>query len=177
MRILIVFITLVLGALIWGIGHFYQGTRGKVFEQWETANTTFRVRATAYREKALIIPGAYYVFQSAPIGSEKWQEIMTLKFDDPIPIPREQIRFVNERTAYAFMGEKYAVTIDGGDTWKLWNAESELRDRIHVHSRSIKSVNIAADGTGSMKLYENPFEQGPQPTLHTKDYGRHWQLE
>ena len=177
MRILIVFITVILGIFIWGSAYFYQGTRGKLLEEWETANTIFRVRVTAYNEKALIIPGAYYVFQSAPIGSKNWQEIMTLKFDDPVPIPRDQVRLVNDRIGYAFMGETYAVTTDSGRTWARWNADTELKDRVHVHSRSIEKVNIAADGTGTMHLYKNPFQQGPAPTLRTQDYGRHWKLE
>lgn len=177
MRILIVFITIVLGIFIGGSAYFHQDTRGKVLEEWETANSTFRMRVTAYREKALINPGAYYVFQSAPIGSENWKEIMTLKFDDPVPIPREQVRFVDDRTGYGFMGEAYAVTTDSGQTWSLWNAEKELQNRVHVHSRSIEKVNIAADGTGTMHLYENPFQPGRIPILRTQDHGRHWSLD
>ena len=174
MRILILFIALVLGASIWGIGHFYQGTRGKVLEQWETANATFRVRVTAYKEKALIVPGAIYVFQSAPKGSEKWHEIMALKFDDPVPIPREQVRFVDDSTGYAFMGETYAVTTDGGHTWTLWNSEVALKDRADVLSRSIEKVDVNPDGTGRMQLYEHPYQRGAVPILRTQDYGRHW---
>jgi len=177
MRILIVLIAIVFGVSIWGIAHFYQGTRGKVLEEWQTANTTFRVRVTAYKEKALIIPGAYYVFQSAPIGSDNWQEIMTLKFDDPVPIPREQVRFLNDRVGYAFMGETYAVTTDGGRTWILWNSEVELKGRADVLSRSIEKVHVLADGTGIMQLYEHPYQKGKVPTLRTQNYGRHWNLE
>ncbi|MEA2205544.1 MAG: hypothetical protein QOE77_2320 [Blastocatellia bacterium] len=177
MRVILVLTALVLGVSVWGISHFHGGTRGKVLEEWETANTTFRVRVTTYGEKALINPGAYYVFRSAPIGSESWREIMNLKFDDPVPIPREQIRFVNDRIGYVFMGEAFAVTTDSGYSWALWNAETELKDRVHVHSRSIKQVNIATDGAGSMHLHENPFQQGPPPTLRTQDYGQHWILE
>lgn len=177
MRIFIVLIAIVLGASIWGIAHFYQGTRGKVLEEWQTANTTFRVRVTAYKEKALIIPGAYYLFQSAPIGSDKWQEIMTLKFDDPVPIPREQVRFVGDRIGYAFMGETYAVTTDGGNTWTLWNSEVALKDRVDLLSRSIERVDVNPDGTGKMQLYEHPYQKGAVPILRTQDYGRHWSLE
>lgn len=177
MRVFVVLIVAVLGVSIWGIAHFYQGTRGDLIEEWETANTTFSVRITAYEEEALIHPGAYYIFQSAPIGSENWQQIMDLKFDDPVPIPREQVRFVGDRIGYAFMGETYAVTTDGGHTWTLWNSDAELRDRVDVRSRSIERVNVSADGTGIMHLYANPFQQGAAPTLRTQDYGRHWSLE
>lgn len=177
MRILILFITMVLGASIWVIGHFYQGTRGKIVEQWETANATFRVRVTAYKEKALIVPGAIYVFQSSPMACEKWQEIMALQFDDPVPIPREQVRFVADRIGYAFMGETYAVTTDGGHTWTLWNSEMALNDRVDVLSRSIEKVDIKTDGAGIMQLYEHPSQKGRAPTLRTQDYGRHWHIE
>jgi len=171
---LIPLITLALGASILGIDHFYQGKRGKVLEQWETANATFRVRVTAYEEKALIIPGAIYVFQSALVGSEKWQEIMALEFDDPVPIPREHVCFVDHRTAYAFMGETYAVTTDGGQTWTQWNSEAALKDRADVLSRSIMKVDLSSDGSGRMQLYEHPDQKGAVPILRTQDYGRNW---
>lgn len=177
MRIIIVVTTIVLGASLWGLAHLYQGTRGKVLDRWETTNATFRVRVTAYKENVLIVPGTYYVFQSAPVRSEVWQEIMTLKFDGPAQIPREQVRFVDDRVAYAFMGETYSVTTDGGHTWTLWNSEAALRNQPDVVSRSIKMVSIRADGTGTMQLYEHPYQKGATPTLRTEDYGRHWSLD
>lgn len=177
MRIFIVIVTATLGVSIWVASHLNEGSRGKLIEEWETANTTFRVRVTTYEEKALIHPGAYYVFQSAPIGSENWQEIMTLKFDDPVPIPRDQVRFVDDRIGYIFMGEAYAVTTDSGRVWALWNSDIELRGRTDVLPRSIERVQVAADGTGTMHLYVHPYQQGRVPTLRTQDYGRHWSVE
>src|SRR2546427_11387216 len=87
---------------------------GKAFDSYETSSKAFRVRIVAYHEAALIpvTAGAYYVFQTG--ASEGWREIMTFRHDDPVEIPRGQIRFVGDRIGYAFMGWMYAVTTDGG---------------------------------------------------------------
>jgi hypothetical protein len=177
MRILIGLAAAILGISIWSAIHRNQDDRGRVLETWETANSLFRIRVTAYADTSQFLAGGRYVFQSAPVGSDDWQEIMTLRFDDPVPIPREQVRFVDDHIGYAFMGAAYAVTIDSGHTWTLWNADVELKDRVDVHSRSIEKVDVAADGTGVMKLYANPFQKGPAPILRTQDHGRHWSLE
>lgn len=175
--LIIATLTFVVGICVWGAYYFYDSTRGKIFDNWETANAEFKIRISAYKEMAAFTPGAYYVFQSAKVGSDNWSEFMTLRTDGLIPIPREQVRFVNDHTGYAFMGATYAVTTDGGRTWTCWNADSELKESVRVDSRSIKKVDISADGTGVMHLYDNPFQQGQVPILRTHNYGRHWSLE
>ncbi len=55
-------------------------------------------------------------FRSAAATSEDWQTIVTFRHDDQVPMPRENVRFVNEHIAYAFMGWKYVITTDSGKT-------------------------------------------------------------
>jgi photosystem II stability/assembly factor-like uncharacterized protein len=159
-----------------GCNLFSQPQRGEVVETWETMNKTFKVRVTAYSEKGAYpsVGGGYYLFQSALVGSDKWSEIMTFRHDDPIAIPREQVRFLNDQVGYVFMVYKYAVTTDGGTTWSVWNVVEDLPDWPRTRA-AIKEIQLTADGAGKMTL--TSFTNSKSPELQTKDYGRHWSVE
>ena len=145
----------------------------KINERWETSNSAFKIRVTAYAEEGGIvgIRGAYYVFESAPIRSDTWREVMTYRHDDPDPIPRDQVRFVNDKIGYVFMVYKYAVTTDAGATWQTWYIVTDMSNWSNSRAR-IKDVKIGEDGIGSMSLH--PVLDQKQTELFTKDYGRHW---
>jgi hypothetical protein len=149
---------------------------GRVIESWEKSNQTFTVRVESHTEENAFLPGAYYVFHSAPSGSDTWREIMTFRHDDPHLIPRDQVRFVNDRVGYVFMGWMYAVTADGGASWSIWNAEKDLPKWVCCNYGLIASINLQPDGTGTMILNPIPNRQGEVPQLYTKDFGQHWNL-
>ena len=74
---------------------FYSQSKksGKINERWETSNGKFSVRVTAYAEdNGGFVAGAYYVFESAVADSKDWHPIMEYRHDDPVPIPRNQVR-------------------------------------------------------------------------------------
>lgn len=147
--------------------------KGQDVETWETSNKTFKVRVTARTEKALVgMPGTLYTFQSAPIGSDDWQEVLTFRHDDDPEIPRDQIRFLNEQVGYLFMGWMYAVTTNGGRTWSVWDAAKEL-PQWRTNYRLIKDVSLQADGSGTMALNELEPQPG-RAELVTSDHGYHW---
>lgn len=153
--------------------------RGKVIESWQTGNNTFTIRVTA-RSERLALPGlggAYYSFDSNTVGSEQWTKILIFRHDASVWIPRDQVRFVNDKIGYVFMGWMYGVTLDAGTTWSIWNAQRDLPDWQCCDYNLIKDVWIAPDGTGTMQL--NPIRQGPGEVaeLRTTDYGRHWSVE
>jgi hypothetical protein len=141
--------------------------RGDVVDKWETANQNLKIRVTQYQEKLWLpaLPGYIYVFESASPGSDAWREIMTARTDDPVPIPKEQIGFVNDQTGYAFMSQTYVVTVDGGRTWSAWHANADAY---------IKDVRVGADGAGAMTFHPNPRNQQQALDLHTTDFGQHW---
>jgi hypothetical protein len=163
-------------ALLCGCDLLSKPRRGeKINERWETSNEIFKLRVTSYAEEnGGFVGGAYYVFESASVGSDEWRKIMTFRHDDPIPIPRDQVRFLRDKTAYVFMGWMYAVTIDGGSSWFVWDARKDLPNWQCCNYRLIKSVWIAADGAGTMTLNPIPQRPGEVPEVHTEDYGRHW---
>jgi len=149
---------------------------GPVNESWNTSNNVFRIRVERHAEFNAFVGGAYYVFQSAQAGSDSWQKVFTFRHDDPNPIPRDQVRFVNDQVGFVFMGWMYAVTTDGGASWSVWNAETDLPKGICCNYGLIASVNLQPDGRGTMILDPIPKRQGELPQLHTKDFGQHWNL-
>src|SRR6266513_2855988 len=75
----------------------------RAIQTWESANQGFRVRVTEYDEKnTIVLPHYYYTFEAAPIGSKDWREIVTVRVDENIQIPREQIRFLSDRIGCLF---------------------------------------------------------------------------
>ena len=108
--------------------HYQRPKRSnRIDEQWQTTNGTVDIRVTEYGEdNAGMDAGAYYAFESKRTGTNEWHEFMTFRHDDPVPIPREQIRFAGDRISYVFMGWTCAVTTDSGSTWSTWTAEKDL---------------------------------------------------
>jgi hypothetical protein len=149
---------------------------GSIAESWETSNRTFKLRVDRHSEENTFVGGAYYVFRSAPAGSDTWREIMTFRHDDPNPIPRDQVRFVNDQVGYVFMGWMYAVTTDGGANWSVWDAGRDLPNWKCCNYGLIEEISLELNGTGVMILDPIPQRRGEVPELRTKDYGRHWSL-
>lgn len=172
-RIGVVLLTVVSASGCWVLSPATPGEKAR--EKLEISNNTFNIRVTAYpEENGGFVAGAYYTFESTRANADEWQKIMVFRHDDPVPIPRDQIRFLNDQIGYVFMGWMYAVTTDAGTTWSVWNAEDDLSDWQCCNYNLIQYVRIAPDGTGTMKLNPIPERRGEVPELYTKDFGRHW---
>jgi hypothetical protein len=151
---------------------------GDTVESFETSNKTFRLRVDRHAEVGgfmAVLNGAYYVFRSAPVGSDNWHDIMTFRHDDPNPIPRDQVRFVNERVGFVFMGWMYAVSTDGGATWFVWHADRDLPKWQFCNYRLVEDVHLEPDGTGTMTL-QVIADRCEVSKLRTNDFGRHWSV-
>lgn len=148
-------------------------SKKRITESWETTNNTFKINAIAY-DFLNTEPGSkYYTFSSALQGSDELKAFLTIRRDQAIPIPRNQVMLINDQIGYVFMGWLYAVTTDGAKTWHKWDAEAELPDWQCCDPGLIQRVEIGSDGIGSMTLKPNP--QRPDVlTLRTKDYGQFW---
>jgi len=146
---------------------------GEKLETWESTNTPFKIRIDRHAQANgnYFVPGAYYVFQSAASGSDQWREITTFRFDDPIDIPRNQVRFANEKVAYVFMIDMYAVTQDGGVSWNIYDIDNYLsKDK---KCGSIEDLRIDANGDGEVKL-KCYAKQDSFKVLETTDFGGRW---
>lgn len=170
---------LIIGAISVCAVHYQRPRRSnRIIERWQTTNGTIDVLVTSYSEdNAGLDAGAYYVFESARSGSNQWHKVMLFRHDDPVPIPRAQIRFVSDRIGYVFMGWKYAVTTDNGSTWSVWTAERDLPNWECCNYGLIHDVTMANDGSGVMQLKPIQDRRGEVPELRTKDYGRHWSAD
>jgi hypothetical protein len=173
--IVVLVAALILCVLITIIG--FKPSMGKTAETWEVENRDLRLRVEMHLENCFAVCGAYYLFQSANVGSDNWKEIFIAHHDDPNPIPRENLQFVNSQVAYVFFGPKYAVTTDAGKSWMVWDAwdaNKGMRFEKHNLYPSIVRVSITSDGRGEMSLYPISDSTANRPKLKTTDYGRSW---
>ena len=152
--------------------------KGEVVETWESTNTPFKLRVNKNIERGGFMPaataGAYYDFQSAAVGSDSWREIMTFRHDDPIEIPKEKVHFADDKVASVFMGWMYAVTTDGGNSWrvaKIW--DSLPKDERCLYG-CIEDLRIDANGTGEVKLNIIASPKEKLKILETSDFGKTW---
>jgi hypothetical protein len=148
---------------------------------WQGKNA-FEIKAERMPERCILFPvtgGANYIFSSRQGTSENWQQIMTVHRDDPVEIPNESIEILNEKIAYIFMANKYAVTTDRGKTWKIWDAQKDLIDWKRTRDKypnwaSIERIYLRQDGSGEMKLDRFYSKENLIKDLHTKDFGKNW---
>jgi hypothetical protein len=134
-----------------------------------------QLRVTAFREKGIVLPvaGAYYVFEQRRASDEAWKQILIFRSDDALPIPKDQIRAVNDEVVYFFIGWVYGVTSDGGKGWSVWDAEKDLSGWKPANYKFIKDVQLTAEGRGKMSLNPIRFDRD---TLFTDDFGRSWSI-
>jgi len=171
-------ITFVLGASVWGVVYLIGSGQDEIYDQRELANESFKMRITALKEKGVFLPGVYFVFRSAPVKSDKWQDVITVKGDEPISIRRQQLGFVAPRIGYGFIGSHYMVTTNAGNDWSTWDAEKQLLDDEYQKRNNlspyIEEIQIQPDGTGRMRLRKYFSERERGSDLFTSDYGLHW---
>ena len=164
------------GLLTLVLPFFFPTRSEEVLGTWEFRRGVHRVLVTAYAEENSFVPGTYYFFEYIDAVNNR-REIMAFRHDDPVEIRSEQVRFINDRICYVYMGWMYAVTTDGGFSWSVWNAEKELPNWQCCNYRLIQSVHIEPDGSGVMNLNPTAGQKGEMPKLYTGDYGRHWTTE
>ena len=139
--------------------------------EYTANNDAFKIRVQMLPETGIgFVLGADYVFASSGIQSDRWHEIMIVHKDDPDPIPRDQIHFLNGDVAYLFMRNKYAVTLNRGANWRVWDITTALPNW-RAHRSMIKDIEIDSSGIGMMQLTDNGSK------LRTKNFGQSWESE
>jgi hypothetical protein len=151
------------------------GGRGNLIDSWETRSSAFQVRVRHFDERHPgLLPHYYFSFEARAAESNQWKEVMAWKVDDPIPIQRQQVRFVTDSILYAFGNAKYVVTTDSGKTWAEWDAKKAMPN---PEAYMIDKVVVSADGTGSMVVRRSTSENNGRAELATIDFGVHWTLK
>jgi hypothetical protein len=167
--------TFLAGITIWFVLSFIMEGKSPVVEEWETANQTFKIRVERRKELFVFLPGSFYKFQSAPLHENLWSEIVTAYEKDSYRIPRDQIRFVNENVGYFFIHSTYAVTVNKGQTWSIYDLKKDVSYKCQY--TRIDDVKMSADGIGEIIIYANYKDRKTTPKIHTSDYGQHWTVE
>ena len=167
----------VLGFTAWIVEGFLLPGQGPVVEEWGTQNTKFKVRVQR-RADLYSIMSYWYVFQTAQKGSIRWREITRHLYNEPDALPKKQIRFVNEDVGYLFFQLKYAVTVDSGSTWTVFDfGNNPLFKPQELDYSRIEDVDILPDGTGKLTMFKYDSSQGKSTLFFTNDYGQHWSLK
>ena len=156
----------------------FPGDRGEVYDTWETANETFKVRMRAYYEVGIYMPGAFYTCETTLVGSNEWREFKAFRGDDAIPLSRlnQRFRFINAQSAYFYTADDFLVTLDGGHNWSVWRPPTLTQpDGTRVYW-AIMEAYVNEDGTGKAKLwnYDEGEKAGVSLEVSTKDYGQNW---
>ena len=155
----------------------------EILETWMIEAKRFKVRIVAYDLIRAEPTGIYYELQCVNRSSDgykkesyaSWEGIMTVQRDGPLNIPREQVRLLNDRIVYCFMGSQYAVTTDGAKSWFVWDAERDLAGCEGCRNSVIDEVQVSPDGGGRIRLRLVSQDSDRMIELQTRDYGRHWQ--
>jgi hypothetical protein len=141
----------------------------------EIAGAAFSIRISEFpEENGGFVPGAYYLFEGRPHDGKKWVTAMQFRHDDPVPIPKQNVKFLTPEIAFVFMGWRYSVTTDGGKNWHLWSAETDLTGWKCCNYGLINAVELSQSGKGKMTLSPIQGRAGEVPRLFTADFGRHW---
>lgn len=146
----------------------------QIIESWEKEHGPIKTRVRSYRLKDVEPPGTYYSLETPEENPAYWQSVFTIRLDKQIPIPKDQLRIVSDKTAYLFLGWVYAVTIDGGHSWSIWNAEEYFDGCKNCSSVLISDVQINLEGKGEMSLGIAQGEAIDLLILLTEDYGQTW---
>lgn len=66
------------------------------------------------------------------------------------------------------------LTSDKGQTWTVWNPDSQLKSFICCNEYFIESVSMSAQGRGQIKVRLQPNELRERPFLISNDFGKNW---
>jgi len=170
-------VTTSLAVLLWIIFGFVLPGQGPVLKEWETHNSKFTIRVQQRRDLYGYMT-YWYVFQSSRNGSIVWHEVMRHLYGEPGAFSKEQIRFVSEDVAFVFFQLKYAVTVNGGSKWTVFDfgENNSFKPEKQGYSR-IAEVEMLRNGTGTLTMFRYDTSQGTVPLFITYDYGQHWALK
>jgi len=174
--IIVVFITCALGLTVACGFPFSRPHPGKILNEWSTGNGVFKIRVIEREEEGGAFRAAMYLFQSASVEAEDWQDFLTVRDEEMPGIPQNQITFVGPEIAYVFMQRSYSITTDAGKSWLLWEGEKQLPDWASAEYGVIRVVALNADGSGTMTLGP-AYEPETKAKLSTSDYGRSWHMQ
>lgn len=138
-----------------------------------------KIILTAYDIYNVEPSGRYYTFTiPRKIGDYKAKSIVfNILLDQAVSLNPNQVKIFSDKVAYVYLGWMYSVTLDGGKSWHLWDAEKNLPEWTCCDSKLIKDVTISEQGVGTMALRPHPRNPETLIYLRTDDFGQHWRKD
>lgn len=163
----------ILGLSLFAIDRALRPGRGQIFETYIFEADHFKIKVEASHQEGpfLIVPGAYYDYAVKTGDLDGWRPILTFLFDDPVAIPKNQIKIISDQVAYLYVGWMYSVTTDGGKSWKTWDGNPKTAQYLDRGYGFIREIHMNSSGEGTMHLLN---KKGGLSELSTKDYGKTW---
>jgi hypothetical protein len=147
--------------------------RGGLIETWEFTDASVKIRIKQFDYWPPFLPGLdhFYALESRVDTSDGFREIAQWRVDDPMPSPKDHVRFVGNHVACMFFRERYLLTTDGGRTWSKWYADWALPS---LRFPTITDVKLDEIGRGTLVVKYLKDSDYATMTLETSDYGVHW---
>ena len=98
-----------------------------------------------------------------------WEEVFVEEHDDRFEPNSDNILLISSSEAFIFIRRKYAVTIDQGKTWEVFDVK-DLDKTVY----RVGLVLIEKDGSGKMHLRCSGKERRFLKKVFTRDFGRSW---
>lgn len=148
-------------------------------EEREVSWLNNKISLMSYDIYNVIPKGRYYTFSIKRIvdKDERTRKIFNILLNESFLVKSEYIKVLDDNIAYVYLGWMYSVTVDGGRTWNLWNAERDLPEWTCCNPGLIKEINLSIQGDGTMTLQPDPNNSGLNILLRTVDFGKHWKKE
>ena len=115
--------------------------------------------------------GIFKSFEAQSGSRSDWNPVFTIRTEDTLSPTQDYLHVVNAKTFYIVAHWIYAVTIDNGETWTIWDGMDRLKSLDCCPKDLIQSVKISQEGNGEMILKD---QTGQASKLFTKDYGKTW---
>lgn len=148
----------------------------KPFQTFEKEiNETYSIQFSAYEVNCLIICDAEYALKSFSGRKMIGKRLLTITGADPIKISPERLVVKNKNIAYFSIFNKFAITIDGGKTWSVWDSYKHQKLFEGKRIGWITEVEINSNGTGKMKFEDWDHKLSEYFFLTTRDFGKTWQ--
>ena len=135
----------------------------------------FKVLDFSTRPKAYVYAEQYgYSLERYFPGEDEWEYILDVKTPDLKLVEIEpHVELVNDNVYYAYLGHRYAVSLDEGRNWYEWDARDKVCKARCQAVDVIQSVRMKPNGQGMITL-KVPNKPGKLLTFRTNDYGQRW---
>jgi hypothetical protein len=172
-RLILIIVLIVSGILLLLVWEGIKPRRGDLFDTYTFEADSFTIKAETRYQDSYLLPlwNAYHDYYVRTSDSDRWKLIFTLIFDDPLKIPKKQIRKIDNQAVYVFIGWMYSVTTDGGKTWNTWNGNPKSAQFVGTGYGFIDDIIIDANGVGTMLIWNKDKKI---VNLVTNNFGRTW---